>query len=213
MPLVVARAPVWPDRGCLRAVAILILLAVLAACAPVRVRETPATTASQSAREAELAPRTHWRIEAHISVSDGRDGGSGDLAWEQDGGHYVFTVRAPVTGKTWRLSGDARQAQLDGVEAQPVYGADPQHLLHERLGWDVPLAALGSWVRGMRAPGPVGDLQYDAKNLPAVLEQDGWKIEYRDWFADSQPAMPRKLFATRGSARVRMAIEHWSFDD
>ncbi|HSE12558.1 MAG TPA: lipoprotein insertase outer membrane protein LolB [Rudaea sp.] len=213
MPLAAARAAARPRGRHLRSAAILTGLAVLAACAPVRVRETPATTASQNAREAALGPRTHWRIDAHISVSDGRDGGSGDLTWEQDGGHYVFTVRAPVTGKTWRLSGDARQAQLVGVEPQPVYGADPQRLLHERTGWDVPLAALGSWVRGMRAPGPVADLQYDAQNLPAVLEQDGWKIEYRDWFADSQPAMPRKLFASRGSARVRMAIEHWSFDD
>jgi len=37
----------------------------------------------------------------------------------------------------------------------------------------VPLAALGSWVRGLRAPGPRADVQYDAQNLPAVLAQDG----------------------------------------
>jgi outer membrane lipoprotein LolB len=150
---------------------------------------------------------------SHISVSDGRDGGSGDLTWQQRGESYSFTVRAPVTGKTWKLSGDARQARLEGVDEQPIRGAEPERLLRERLGWDVPLAALGSWVRGLRAPGRRADVQYDAQNLPAVVVQDGWKIEYRDWFADSQPPMPRRLFAARGNARVRMAIEHWSFDD
>lgn len=213
MRVVARQAPAWPRGRHLRSAAILITLAALAACAPVRMRETPATSAGQDAREAALAPRTHWQIQAHISVSDGRDGGSGDLTWQQDGGRYLFIVRAPVTGKTWKLSGDAHQAQLEGVEPQPVFGADPQRLLRERLGWDVPLAALASWARGLRAPGPRADVQYDAQNLPAVIEQDGWRIEYRDWFADGQPPMPRKLFAARGGARVRMAIERWSFND
>ena len=211
MRLVAAQA-MAPARKHLRSAAILITLAALAACAPVRVRETAATSASQDAREAALAPRAHWQIEAHISVSDGRDGGSGDLVWQQNGESYSFTVRAPVTGKTWKLSGDAHQAQLEGVEAQPVRGSDPERLLRERLGWDVPLSALGSWVRGLRAPGPRADVQYDAQNLPAVLVQDGWKIEYRSWFDNSQPQMPRKLFADRGGARVRMAIDSWSFE-
>ena len=213
MPVVATQSPAWRRGRHLRSAAILIFLVLLAACAPVRVHETPATSAKQDAREAALAPRTHWQIDAHISVSDGRDGGSGDLVWEQDRARYSFTVRAPVTGKTWKLAGDGRRAQLEGVDPQPVYGDDPQRLLRDRLGWDVPLAALGSWARGLRVPGAPAEVQYDAQSLPAVLEQDGWKIEYRDWFADSQPPMPRKLFATRGNARVRMAIERWSFND
>ncbi len=213
MRVTAAQRMAWLRGTYLRSVAILTILAALAACAPVRVRETAATSASQDAREAALASRTHWQIEAHISVSDGRDGGSGDLTWQQNGASFSFIVRAPVTGKTWKLSGDARQAQLEGVDEQPIRGADPERLLRERLGWDVPLAALGSWVRGLRAPGARADVQYDENNLPAVLAQDGWKIEYRDWFADSQPPMPRKLFASRGNAHVRMAIDRWSFDD
>jgi len=212
MPIVAAQAMARARGRHLRSAAILITLAALAACAPVRVRETASTSASMDAREAALAPRTHWQIEAHISVSDGREGGSGDLVWQQNGENYSFTVRAPVTGKTWKLSGDAHQAQLEGVEPQPVRGSDPERLLRERLGWDVPLSALGSWVRGLRAPGPRADVQYDAQNLPAVLVQGGWKIEFRSWFDDSQPPMPRKLFADRGGARVRMAIDNWSFE-
>ena len=212
MRLGATQFPAWLRGGHLRTIAMVIIVGALAACAPVRVRESAATNAAQDAREAALAPRTNWQIEAHISVSDGREGGSGDLVWRQNGESYSFTVRAPVTGKTWKLSGDARQAQLEGVEEQPVRGADPERLLRERLGWDVPLAALESWVRGLRAQGPKADVQYDAQNLPAVLMQDSWKIEYRDWFADSQPPMPRKLFAARGNARVRMAIERWSFE-
>lgn len=195
-----------------RLLLVLALLA-LAACAPVRVRETPAALAAQDAREAKLAPLAHWMLTAHIGVSNGHDGGSGDLTWTQDGDAFRFTVRAPVTGKTWTLSGDAGHATLEGVDPQPDVDSDAQRLLHDRLGWDVPLADLRAWVRGLRAAGSPASVQYDARNLPAVIEQDGWRVEYRDWFADRDPPLPRKVFASRGNARVRMAIENWNADE
>lgn len=191
----------------------LLLACLLAACAPVRVRETPAAAAAQAAREGELAPRTRWTIAARIAVSNGQDGGSGELVWKQDGENYTFTVHAPVTGRTWKLSGDARSATLEGVDAAPDVGPDPQRLLHDRLGWDVPLADLGAWVRGLRAPATPASVHYDERNLPAVIEQSGWKVEYRDWFVERTPALPRKVFASRGGARVRVVIENWNFDE
>ena len=195
-----------------RLVAALALLA-LAACAPVRVRETPVALAAQQAREARLAPLTHWSLDAHIGVSNRGDGGSGDLTWTQDGDAFRFTVRAPVTGKTWTLSGDAGHAVLEGVDPQPDEDADAQRLLHERLGWDVPLADLRAWVRGLRASGSPASVQYDEHDRPAVIEQDGWRVEYLDWFANRDPPLPRKVFASRADARVRMVIESWNIDE
>jgi outer membrane lipoprotein LolB len=189
------------------------MVLALAACAPVRVRENPAALAAQQAREARLAPMAHWTLNAHIAVSNGHDGGSGDLTWTQSGDAFRFTVRAPVTGKTWTLSGDAGHAVLEGVDPQPDMDTDAQRLLHDRLGWDVPLADLRAWVRGLRAPGSTATMQYDERDLPATIEQDGWRVEYRDWFADRDRPLPRKVFASRADARVRMAIESWNVDD
>ncbi len=194
-------------------VALSFALLGLAACAPVRLRETPNAPSAQRARETRLAPQTRWTLVAHIGVSNRADGGSGELTWKQDGETFSFGVRAPVTGKTWTLSGDATHAVLAGVDPQPDTGSDPQRLLRDRLGWDVPLTELRAWIRGLRAPHAPADVEYDARNLPAVIEQDGWKIEYRNWFTDRDPPLPRKVFASKGDARVRVAIESWRFDD
>lgn len=187
------------------------MLLALSACAPMRVRQTPAALAAQQAREAQLAPLTHWTLTAHIGVSNRGDGGSGDLSWEQNGDGYRFIVRAPVTGKTWTLSGEPGHAVLEGVDPQPDGGDDAQRLLHDRLGWDVPLLRLSSWIRGMRAADSPAVVQYDAQHLPAVIEQDGWKVEYRDWYSAHGTPMPRKVFASRGDAHVRLAIQSWLF--
>ena len=195
-----------------RGLALCGLLAV-AACAPVRVRETPDALAAQDAREAQLAPRTHWALNAHIFVSDGSENnGSGDLVWRQQGDRYEVTLRAP-TGRTWKLSGDGAHAELAGVDPQPIGGPDAEQLLRERLGWEVPVADLSSWVRGLRKADTKATLQFDEHRLPATLDQAGWRVEYRDWFDDMSPPLPRKLYASRGDARVKMAIENWSFDD
>lgn len=188
------------------------LLLAVAACAPVRVRQTPATLAAQAAREAQLGQRKSWALSAHVFVSDGdRNSGSGDLEWRQSGDRYDFVLRAP-TGRTWKLSGDSRGATLVGVDPQPLHGNDPERLLRDRLGWDVPVDGLAEWVRGMRETGSAATLQFDEQGLPAVLDQGGWTIQYRDWFGDKSPPLPRKVYASSGKARVKMAIESWSFD-
>jgi outer membrane lipoprotein LolB len=196
----------------LRALLPVVAACLLAACAPVRVRETPAALARLEAREALLAPHTRWSLSGRIFVSDGaQNSGSGDLEWVHDGDSYRFTLRAP-TGRTWQLSGDAHEAVLEGVDAQPLRGADPARLLRERLGWDVPVADLANWVRGMRARDGRAEVQYDDEGRPAVLNQDGWQIDYREWFADMAPPLPKRVYAARGTARVKLAIERWSND-
>ena len=190
-----------------------VLVALLAACAPVRVKPnaaTPAALAAQDAREAALADKSRWTLEARIAVS-GENGGSGDLVWRQDGDIYSFSVRG-ANGKTLRLSGDADHAVLEGVDAQPDLGSDPQTLLRKRLGAEVPFAALRRWALGLRVAGESAQMQFNDQNLPAQLEQDGWTVEYLDWFSDRAPVLPKKVFATRGKDKVKLLIQSWSFD-
>ena len=196
-----------------RLAAMCALIVLLAACAPVRVKPnaaSPAALAAQDAREAALADKSRWTLEARIAVS-GENGGSGDLVWRQDGESYSFSVRG-ANGKTLRLSGDADHAMLEGVDARPEVGRDPQVLLRERLGTDVPFAALRRWALGLRVAGAPAQMQFDAQNLPVQLEQDGWTVEYLDWFSDRAPALPKKVFATRGKDKVKLLIQSWSFD-
>lgn len=196
-------------RGALR-VGVAVLVAGLAACVgtPSRRVAGDAVSPAQLEREATLAARTQWSLEGRLGVADARDSGSGSLHWEQDGAAYRFTVHAPVTGKTWTLTGDARQAQLDGLRDGPVRGTDAASLLRREVGWQVPFARLVAWVRAVRAPGPAR-IAFDAQGLPAQIEQDGWTIRYGDYDLTQSPPLPRRVFANRGDERVRLAIRSW----
>lgn len=210
------RSMIFRDRSAMRSLRSLLSLAfisLLAACAPMRVKQnaaTPAALAAQDTREAALDGKSRWTLEARIAVS-GANGGSGDLVWRQDGDVYSFSVRG-ANGRTLRLSGDADHALLEGVDAQAEVGRDPQALLRERLGAEVPFAALRRWALGLRVAGEPAQLQFNEQELPAQLVQAGWTVEYLDWFGDLTPPLPKKVFATRGKDKVRLVIQSWSFD-
>lgn len=197
-------------RGAL--VAVLAASMVLAACAPVLRRPgTPAQLDAQANRERLLAAAPDWGLDGRFAAADGRHGGSGSLAWRQHGPRYAFILRAPITGQSVELDGGPDGAVLAGVGKQPLAGRNARDVLQEEFGWDVPVADLAYWVRGLRAPGQPAVLTFGANGLPATLEQDGWRIEYRDWYAERQPALPRKVFASRAPYTVRVLIEAWRF--
>jgi outer membrane lipoprotein LolB len=181
---------------------------VLAACAAPRVKPDDALLARQSERERALASQPNWQLAGRLGVSNAKDAGSGSLQWKQDGDAFRFSVHAPVTGKTWVLAGDAHRVVLEGLREQPVEGTDAAALLDRELGWHVPVAQLTDWVRAARAKG-AAQIEFRDDGLPAVIQQDGWKIEYPDYDETHQPPLPRKVFASRGDYRVRLSVSEW----
>jgi outer membrane lipoprotein LolB len=185
---------------------------ILAACAPVPVRKPGTATqlAAQAAREQMLGAQRDWSLDGRFAASDGQHGGSGGIAWQQNGQQYEFTLRAPVTGKTVQLSGGPNGAVLTGAGRQPLAGRDAGEVLNAEFGWDVPVADLAWWVRGLRAPGRPAILTFGANGLPATLDQDGWHVDYRDWYAERSPPLPRKVYASRDPYTVRVMVEQWN---
>ncbi|MEO7430974.1 MAG: lipoprotein insertase outer membrane protein LolB [Dokdonella sp.] len=184
---------------------------LLAACAGRNVRPLPADAdllSKQATRERALATRTTWTLKGRLGVSDGHDSGSGALEWQQTGSRYRFSVHAPVTGKTWVLSGEPGHAVLEGLRDAVVEGGDAAALLERELGWRVPVAQLVHWVRGARAGG-AAQIRFRADGLPAEIDEDGWTVEYLD-YGPGEPAQPSKVFASKGDYKVRLSIREWA---
>lgn len=184
------------------------LAIVLVGCAqpPLRRGADAALLAAQAEREAAIADQTDWSLAGRIAVSDGRDGGSGRIEWRQHGDDFDIRLSAPVSRQSWRLSRSDGIARLEGLDGGPRQGNDAQALLHAATGWLIPVDALAAWARGARADGSA-ELSFAADGLPATLEQQGWRVDYRAW--DTQ-GRPLKVFAENDQARVRLVVERWN---
>lgn len=194
-------SPVFP-----RLILALLLVAGLAACAVKAPRGDGRWLPVEG-----LSPEAvrNFQLAGRLAVSDGRDGGSAGFLWTQRGDRFEVELRQPVSQRTWRLSGDHHGALLEGGDGGPRRGASAEALLHEVLGWQVPVDALRDWVRGLAGEGsPVQSRNLDGQGRLQRLVQDGWEVEYRDWHGDSD--WPTRINASRPPYSVRLVIRDWA---
>ena len=207
-------------RAFAAALAIVVVLAGCATTAPARrapALSSEALASRQQARQEFLAQYEMWSFSGRAAISKGDKGGSGRIEWQQqDQRRYEIALSAPVTRQSWRLIGDlhSEAGRIEGLEGGPRDGEFAEDLLLETTGWSVPLQQLGSWVRGAPAAEyPVQAIVYDAKGRPESFQQAGWTVRYTAWRPGptGAPELPAKIEAEAGDARVRLAIEDWTF--
>ncbi len=173
-----------------------------------------AAQAAQVRRVAWLEAYPQWSLEGRIAISNAGKGGSGRIDWQQHDDTYVVSLSAPVTRQSWRMSGGADGALLEGVQGGTREGSDPAQLLLEATGWQIPVEALADWARGKAsAPGTPAQVAYAQDGRLQRLLQDGWQIDYLQWQAPAgdRPALPARIEAQRGDAKVRLIIDSWAF--
>jgi outer membrane lipoprotein LolB len=155
-----------------------------------------------------------WTMSGRVALSNGRDGGSGRIEWVQGEGRTQVTLSAPVTRQSWTLTAEAGSAVLEGVPDGPLRGVDAGHLLRESTGWEIPVAALGCWLRGAPAdPALMGDASPVFGNDGHLLriEQGGWLVDFANWQADpaSGVDLPTRINAQQVANRVRLVVDRW----
>ncbi|QSX79825.1 lipoprotein insertase outer membrane protein LolB [Agrilutibacter solisilvae] len=209
----------WLRGPAPRFAAVVALALVLGACvsrptrtAPPTAQEVATGEAWQRARHVALEGATRWSLSGRIAVSANGKGGSGRIDWTQDGDRFDIALGAPVTRQSWRLSGDATLARLEGLEGGPREGADAQRLLQEATGWRIPVGALRDWARGLPSTQATGGVEtYGSDGRLARVTQSGWVLEFQDWHPATaeRPDMPKRIFARSGDATVRLLIDEW----
>jgi outer membrane lipoprotein LolB len=207
----------------LRVALIALACLLLAACAGRAIRPVPpsaavepaalaAAEAAQAQRVAWLDAHPRWTLAGRIAISNAGKGGSGRIDWTQHADGSTVSLSAPVTRQSWRMTVGLRGARLEGLEGGVREGSNPAQLLLDATGWEVPVEALAQWARGrLAATGPASGVTYSAEGRLRSLQQDGWRIDYLAWHepAGDRPALPARIDAQRGEAKVRLIVDRW----
>ncbi|AMJ57558.1 MULTISPECIES: lipoprotein insertase outer membrane protein LolB [Stenotrophomonas] len=209
-----------------RAPLALVMVGALAACGSVPKRQaapvaaevaqiSAAAQAAEQARQAALMAQPDWSFQGRVAISKGRNGGNGRIDWLQQGPVYQVSLAAPVTRQSWQLSGGepGQPVRLDGLEGGPRSADDAAQLLLQATGWEIPVAQLAQWVRGLPTSAGMAPehLGFDADGRPRVLRQQGWQVDYLDWYPAEagRPSLPRRIEAVNGDAKVRLIVDEW----
>ncbi|MCC6173078.1 MAG: outer membrane lipoprotein LolB [Gammaproteobacteria bacterium] len=187
---------------------------LLAGCASLPMATVPRPVASPldwPQRRALLQDESRFDLKGRIAVAAGEEGFTAGLRWQQRDADALIELDGPLGIGGLRLHARGEALELTTARGERLDGEAARAELERRLGFELPLAALRYWVRGVPDPADpaVEQLAEQAPRL-AGLEQAGWRIEYAAYVeVPSVGELPRRLSASRDSTRLRLVVEQW----
>lgn len=194
-----------------------VLLLAVGCAAPPSVPDAEGLTAQPPAdwseRQQRLSKFQHWQLQGKLAVRQAEDSGSAVInRWTQHREQYQISLSSAFLGLgRTDLSGQPGYLELTLADGETYRSTDPDALMLAATGWQLPLANLSWWVRGLPAPEGNFELLFDADGVLAMIRQQGWEIRYDRWRADATDdlRLPARITAVKDNKRVRVVITDW----
>ena len=196
----------------LRSVFLLCLILVsVTACVPILQTKSDISPESLfAARAKDLTQLDQWKIKGRTMITQGSEAWSVGLRWQENRGDYQIKLEGPFAQGGVTLDGDGEQVVLTMTTGEKVASTNPEELILETVGWNLPVSALRDWVRGLPYDKQAIDsISYDAKGQITHLVQQGWNIEFLRYVPFDGHSMPAKIFIKHPDLSVRLVINSW----
>lgn len=147
-------------------------------------------------------------VAGRFSAHDGNRGFAAHFDWQHRQDRDEWRFLSPLGQVLARLQRDAAGARLETADGRVQHHPNADVLIASLLGIELPLASLPGWLQAVPIE-PARVLEYDAIGRPAVIEQHGWRIEYRSYQDQTPTALPQRLEAEWGQSRLSLLIDDW----
>ena len=178
---------------------------LLTACAQ---QPVPISQQSWSDHSRQVALIRTWSIAGKAGIKTVAKSGSLRLNWRQQNDFFQIHFFNAFGQQLASIEGTAENAQLV-TEGADQSAQNLQDSLSQ-MGWDVPMAQMQFWIKGLPAPGQY-ELSLNQQQLAENLRQEGWLIEYLDYQnLSSGLALPSKIKLQNGQGQLTLIINQWS---
>tara|TARA_R110002050_G_scaffold269917_2_gene412597 strand:- start:141043 stop:141642 length:600 start_codon:yes stop_codon:yes gene_type:complete len=192
--------------------AIILLLLTATACTPIW-QQRPASDPDLlwQFRHQALVKLEQWQLQGRTVITQGKEGWNAGIRWQENRAAYQIKIEGPFSQGGITLDGDADQATLTMVDGKKIVAADPELLIKEALGIQLPVSALRDWVRGIPYSAiKIDQLELDDKGQITRLVQQGWDISFLKYVPFGIYSMPTKIFIKNQDLSFRLAVTRWN---
>lgn len=186
------------------------LLGLAACTTPLPRPAGPANWPAWDARQQKLGELDHWQLDGRVAIIAGEEGGSGSLDWSQQADSVDFRVSGPFGAGAFSITGTGDLLTLRTADGGELTTRNLEYELAWRLGYVIPVRSMRWWVRGLPAPAIPAVTEVDGAGRLQVLEQRGWRVEYREYVAVGDYALPSRLTIEGEGVRLKFAIQDWT---
>jgi outer membrane lipoprotein LolB len=194
------------------ALAALAVLAMLAGCrtAPVPVAiPGPGAGAPWPEQRAALERLERYSLAGKVAVAANGQGFSAALRYEQQTRRANLALDGPLGIGGMRIVLDENHLGVTNSRGQALDGEAARAEIERRLGFELPLDELRWWLLGLPAPGQSDvDAAADSGEIRGFV-QNGWHVSINTRAPALGFALPQRLTAERGGARLKLFVEQW----
>ncbi|HKJ16793.1 MAG TPA: lipoprotein insertase outer membrane protein LolB [Xanthomonadales bacterium] len=165
------------------------------------------------ARVSILTDVEQWSMGGKLAISDGQDGGSGNLEWRRQSELSELDFRGAFGRGAWQLDIRPGQSVLNFASGESWEAAEVTTLVRNHVGWEIPVDALEWWIRGIAAPDGKAVFALDESGKLGRLEQYDWTVIYQRYRDFSGIEMPTRIEATNGERKVKFVVRQWKFPE
>lgn len=155
-----------------------------------------------------------WQLTGKLGIRTTNESGSASLKWAQQIANYQINLSGPLGQKRMIITGSPDKVRLEQT-GEPIQEArTAEALIKKSVGWNLPVAQLAYWVRGLPAPRlRITQLEQNESGLIAQLIQGDWSISYSNYrdqtFNGAVLPLPGKITATYKDVRLVLVIRDW----
>lgn len=159
-----------------------------------------------------VAPLKNFTVEGKIAIRHERSGGNVSVVWHQQNSHYAIRLMGALGAGSIEIEGGPGKVGLIDTEGRHHQARTPEQLIHQVLGWSIPVSPLRYWLQGLPCPNtPITRQFFDEANRLVLLQQQGWKIEYQEYIQQKGRFLPIKLTLQHGNVKLKFVFKRWRF--
>jgi outer membrane lipoprotein LolB len=153
----------------------------------------------------DIAPLTHWTATGRMAIHSAKNSATVNFTWRHTPTDDQLKLSGPLGQGATHIDWTAQRVTLNRGNGLVQTSAQPEQLIQQQLGINVPVNALRYWLQGL--PEPIVAQQHTAQGF----QQEGWQIEYPQWQTVNQRMLPQKIVATHNTLKLKLIIEQWTF--
>lgn len=193
----------------IRTITTLLLPLLLASCATSPRMDAPIND-DWVQRQEVLEAMTLWEFTGRIGVRDDRESHSSRIRWQQRGDDYVINLWGTLNAGATEITGEPGRVVLQQEGKDPLTADTPEQLVYEQLGYELPVAQLSYWVKGIPAPGASSEPAFDIDNRLISLQQSGWQVEYLGYTNYETESLPTRIRIHKSPLRLDFVRLDWT---
>ncbi len=155
-----------------------------------------------------------WQFRGRVNVRYQNESHTPRILWRQRQRTYDIRLWGSFNAGNTRIIGDPEGVTLES-DGEVLSAATPEDLIHEQLGYELPVSQLEYWIKGLPAPGGEAELLFNERDQLAGIWQQGWSISYPDPRQYGELNLPGEIEVLRSAddVRLRFVGMRWSLGE